>query len=193
MRGVRELRGDAVGVERVGSVRVECGGRRIGKLRVGDEADRAALRLRDFEQRAQRLAAVVEGDVAMIHAYSGRECGGGGGGIGHGEIARGIGDERGVGKGVEREPVLRAAFVKSRDGEMPREHSIADENDDAEMFLHDPDLEVEHAHRDEEEQAKEREQLVAELHRNLEARYNGARLAMAMRICAAVPGVLLVL
>ena len=127
-----ELPGDGGVVARVGEVGVECGGRGVGEAAVGDEADAAALFFRQLEEGGERLSIWVNGEAAMVHFASCREGGAGGGGVGDGEVAGGVADHREVGEGVDGEPVVGAAFVKARGGEVAGDHSVADEEDDAE-------------------------------------------------------------
>jgi hypothetical protein len=59
-----------------------------------------------------------------------------------------------------------------------RDHSIRDEKDDAEGLLHDPGAEIEHPENSKQQQAKEREQLIAKLHQR--GGFNGRARGLAM-------------
>ena len=150
---------------RIRVMRIKRGGGWRGEAAIRDEPHRAPLAAREFQDRRQRLAARVERERAMIHLHAGRERGGGGGGVRHGEIVRGIAHEREMREGLQREPMLRAAFIHAGRGEMPRDQPVADEEDDAERLAHHPGAHVEPAEHREHHQAEEREQLVAVFHR----------------------------
>ena len=99
---------------------------------------------------------------------AGGEGGGGGGVVGDSEIAGGIPEESEVGKRFENQLVVGALvgaiFVEASGGEMTGDEAIADKEDDPEGFLDDPGANIEPTNGGEGEEAKESEDLVAELH-----------------------------
>ena len=101
---------------------------------------------------------------------AGGEGGGGGGVVGDSEIAGGIPEESEVGKRFEKQLVVGAFFVEASGGEMAGDEAIADKEDDPEGFLDDPRANIEPTDGGESEEAKESEDLVAELHWERERR-----------------------
>src|SRR5260221_7948019 len=89
-------------------------------------------------------------------------------------------DERDVRKRFDGQPVIRAALVKTRGGEVPRHQAVAHEKDDAERLLHHPVSDVEKSKSRENKEAAEREQLISELHEAGARGFNGSSHALAM-------------
>ena len=116
---------------------------------------------------------------------AGGEGGGGGGVVGDSEIAGGIPEESEVGKRFEKQLVVGALvgaiFVEASGGEMTGDETIADKEDDTEGFLDDPGANIEPTNGGEGEEAKESEDLVAELH--WEREWRGMRGRWRRLIC----------
>ena len=101
----------------------------------------------------------------MRDGRAGGQGGGRRGVVGHGVVEGGIAEQGEVGKGLQGEPVGGTALIKAGGGEVAGGQAVADEKDDRERFLHDPLPHVEPATGGEDEEAKDGEDLVTELHR----------------------------
>ena len=134
----------------------------------GDEADGAPFLFGEVEDGGEEFSLGILADGAVRSFGAGGEGGGGGGVVGDSEIAGGIPEESEVGKRFEKQLVVGALvgaiFVEASGGEMTGDEAIADKEDDPEGFLDDPGANIEPTNGGEGEEAKESEDLVAELH-----------------------------
>ena len=163
-----ELIGDRLAVLGIGGVSVKSGGAGGGELAGGDEADGAPFLFGEVEDGGEEFSLGILADGAVRTFGAGGEGGGGGGVVGDSEIAGGIPEESEVGKRFEKQLVVGALvgaiFVEASGGEMTGDEAIADKEDDTERFLDDPGANIEPTNGGEGEEAKESEDLVAELH-----------------------------